>query len=199
MEIKSANFIISSPNYSAGPKDNKPEYAFIGRSNVGKSTLINFLTQRKNLAKTSTRPGKTKLINYFEINRAWYLTDLPGYGYAKTSKTERKTLVKIVEEYITKREPLICLFVLIDVRHEPLKIDVEMINWLGLNKIPFALVFTKTDKLTGQQLEKNIEVYKNELGNYWVELPRMFFTSALKKTGKEEILEYIEEINNTLN
>jgi GTP-binding protein len=198
VELKSANFITSAPNYLSGPRDNKPEYAFIGRSNVGKSTLINFLTRRKNLAKTSAKPGKTKLINYFEINNSWYLVDLPGYGYAKTSKKERKTLVKIVEDYIVNREPLICLFVLIDARHEPMKIDIDVINWLGFNKIPFVLVFTKTDKLTGPQLEKNIGVYKKELHNYWAELPKMFYTSALKKTGKEEILEYIEEVNNRL-
>lgn len=195
MHIKSAEFIISNTDYRKCPQDNKPEYAFIGRSNVGKSSLINMLTNHKKLAMTSSTPGKTLLINHFLINKEWYLVDLPGYGYARTGKTKRKELADIIESYILNRMQLINLFLLIDCRHEPLKIDIEFINWLGENEIPFSIVFTKADKISKTALEKNIDIYCNTLKEYWDELPPIFRTSSEKKQGRDEILDYISHMN----
>jgi GTP-binding protein len=172
-----------------------PEYAFIGRSNVGKSSLVNMLVGQKNLAKVSARPGKTQLINHFVINETWYLVDLPGYGYAKTSNSVKEKFQKLISEYILKRENLYCLFVLIDIRHEPQKIDVEFITWLGENQIPFALIFTKADKLGKVSAQKNIADYNNELKKLWDELPPYLISSSLEEIGKEEIIEFIEKIN----
>jgi GTP-binding protein len=195
MEVKSAKFIISNTDYKKCPSPSMPEYAFIGRSNVGKSSLINMLTNYSKLAKISGRPGKTQLINHFLINEKWYLVDLPGYGYAKVSKKERNKWQLFIQDYLLKRENLYCLFVLIDSRLEPQKIDLEFINWAGEKKIPFAIVFTKSDKLTKNKLESNLAVYQKELNKFWDELPVNFVTSAVVKTGREEILEYIDGIN----
>ena len=191
MDIKTAEFSLSAPMVSMCPKDTKPEYAFIGRSNVGKSSLINMLTNNKKLAKTSSTPGKTLLINHFIINKEWYLVDLPGYGYAKRSKKEVDKLDQMIRGYILQREQLVNVFVLVDIRLEPQKIDLEFIEWLGLSSIPFAIVFTKADKLT-------VEAYKNKLLETWEELPPMFLTSAEKKQGRDEVLDYIEQINKEL-
>ena len=180
------------------PKDNKPEYAFIGRSNVGKSSLINMLTNSKKLAKTSATPGKTILINHFIINNEWYLVDLPGYGFAKRSKTEIKKLEQMIEGYILQREQLVNVFVLVDVRLEPQKIDLEFIDWLGRSSIPFAIVFTKADKLSVPKVRQQVEAYKQTLLQTWEELPPLFITSAEKKQGRDEVLSYIEEINKQL-
>jgi GTP-binding protein len=195
MAIRSAKFIISSPSIEKCPKPTLPEYAFIGRSNVGKSSLINMLTGIKTLAKVSQTPGKTQIINHFMINDKWYLVDLPGYGFAKVSKTSREIFSKMITTYIENRESLHCLFVLIDSRLEPQKIDISFLNWLGNNEIPFAIIFTKTDKINLPTLEKNLEVYKQELLNHWEELPVIFTSSAVTKTGRESIIEYIEKIN----
>jgi GTP-binding protein len=195
MIIKSAEFVISNTEISKCPEPTKPEYAFIGRSNVGKSSLINMLTNNKKLAKTSGRPGKTQLINHFEINESWYLVDLPGYGYAKTSKMNRFKWTKFIEEYLTNRENLMNTFVLIDSRLEPQKIDQEFMNWLGHNQIPFSMVFTKTDKLSSSALQKNMAKYKKEMLKTWEELPPVFITSSESKLGKENLLNYIEEVN----
>ncbi|MDA3892888.1 MAG: ribosome biogenesis GTP-binding protein YihA/YsxC [Salinivirgaceae bacterium] len=195
MEVKSAKFIISNTDYKKCPSPSMPEYAFIGRSNVGKSSLINMLTNYSKLAKISGRPGKTQLINHFLINEKWYLVDLPGYGYAKVSKKERNKWQLFIQDYLLKRENLYCLFVLIDSRLEPQKIDLEFINWAGEKKIPFAIVFTKSDKLTNHKIESNLAVYQKELNKFWDELPVNFVTSAVVKTGREEILEYIDGIN----
>lgn len=195
MSIQSAKFISSSPNIKNCPKATLPEYAFIGRSNVGKSSLINMITGIKTLAKVSQTPGKTQLINHFLINEKWYLVDLPGYGYAKVSKTSRKLFSDIITDYIQKRENLYCLFVLVDSRLEPQKNDLEFINWLGRNQVPFALVFTKTDKINAPTLQNNIEVYKNEMLNQWEELPKIFTSSSVNRTGREDIIDFIEEIN----
>lgn len=194
MEIKRAEFVCSNTDYSKCPKSEKPEFAFIGRSNVGKSSLINRLTNRNKLAKVSGSPGKTQLINHFIINDSWYLVDLPGYGYAKVSKKSRETWGRFVKDYILKRENLFNLFVLVDSRHEPQKQDIEFINWLGQQAVPFSIVFTKTDKLSSQKVDKNLVVYKNELKKYWEEIPPVFLTSAEKGAGKEELLNYIEQI-----
>ncbi|MHB9142968.1 MAG: ribosome biogenesis GTP-binding protein YihA/YsxC, partial [Paludibacter sp.] len=175
-----------------------PEYAFIGRSNVGKSSLINMLCNRKDLAMTSSKPGKTLLINHFLINNNWHLVDLPGYGYATTGKKMREQLQEIIENYILNREQLTCLFVLVDSRHEPQKIDLEFMEWLGENGVPFALVFTKLDKLSHVKAIENTRAYKDKLTEQWEELPPIFLTSAEKFVGKEEILGYIEEINKSL-
>ena len=195
MEIKSAEFIISNAVVSKCPDTNNPEYAFIGRSNVGKSSLINMLTGRSKLAKTSDTPGKTMLINHFLINNEWYLVDLPGYGYAKRSKKDKDKLEVMISSYILKREQMINLFLLIDCRHEPQKIDLEFMEWLGENGVPFSIVFTKADKLGGGKLKQNISHYLKELKKQWEELPPYFITSSENKTGRQEILDYIEQIN----
>lgn len=198
MEIKSAEFTISAPVVTMCPQDTKPEYAFIGRSNVGKSSLINMLTNNKRLAKTSSTPGKTLLINHFVINKEWYLVDLPGYGFAKRSKKEVSRLDQMIRSYILQREQLVNVFVLVDVRLEPQKIDLEFIDWLGQSSVPFAIIFTKADKLTVNKVAQNVDAYKRKLLETWEELPPYFITSAEKRQGREEVLDYIEEINHTL-
>jgi len=198
MEIKKAEFTLSAPNVQMCPKDSKPEYAFIGRSNVGKSSLINMLCNNKKLAKTSATPGKTLLINHFIINREWYLVDLPGYGYAKRSKTEVKKLDQMIRGYILQREQLVNVFVLVDIRLEPQKIDLEFINWLGESSVPFAIVFTKADKLNIAKVRESVARYEKTLSETWEEMPKMFVTSSEKRTGKDEILEYIGTINEEL-
>ncbi|MBP5456963.1 MAG: YihA family ribosome biogenesis GTP-binding protein [Paludibacteraceae bacterium] len=195
MDIKSAEFIISNSEVYKCPKHNLPEYAFIGRSNVGKSSLINMLTERKDLAKTSSKPGKTLLINHFLINKNWFLVDLPGYGYAKVSKSELTKLDKIIKGYVMNRESLTNLFVLVDARLEPQKIDLEFIEFLGVNGIPFAIIFTKADKLSAGKLHANITAYRDKLYEQWEELPPIFVSSAETKMGREDILNYIESIN----
>ncbi len=194
--IKKAEFVISNTDLRKCPDPNRPEYAFIGRSNVGKSSLINMITGQKNLAKTSVRPGKTQLVNHFNIDDSWYLVDLPGYGYAKVSKTSKYKFQKLISDYIVKRENLYCLFVLVDSRHELQKIDSDFMMWLGEKNIPFAIVFTKTDKLGRSTLDKNISAYKKQMLQVWSELPTMFISSSEEGTGKEEILEFIYSINN---
>ena len=198
MIIKEAEFSLSAPTISLCPKDTKPEYAFIGRSNVGKSSLINMLCGRKNLAKTSATPGKTLLINHFIINKEWYLVDLPGYGYAKRSKKEIARLDQMIRSYILQRQQLVNVFVLIDIRLEPQKIDLAFIEWLGASSIPFSLVFTKADKLTAGKAKANLEGYKKTLEVTWEELPPIFVTSSEKRQGKEELLDYIDSINKSL-
>lgn len=198
MEIKSAEFVISNTDIKKCPTDGKPEYAFIGRSNVGKSSLINMLTEKKGLAKTSGKPGKTQLINHFLINDNWYLVDLPGYGYAKTSKKNRATWEKFISDYLTKRETLVNVFVLLDSRLEPQKIDLEFMNWCGEKQIPFSMVFTKIDKLSSSALQKNLARYKKEMLKYWEELPPVFVTSSTSAFGREKVLNYIEAINENL-
>ncbi len=198
MDIKTAEFSLSAPMVSMCPKDTKPEYAFIGRSNVGKSSLINMLTNNKKLAKTSATPGKTLLINHFIINKEWYLVDLPGYGYAKRSKTEVAKLDQMIRGYILQREQLVNVFVLVDIRLEPQQIDLEFIDWLGQSGVPFAIVFTKADKLTANKANQSVEVYKKKLLETWEELPPVFLTSAEKKQGRDEVLDYIEQINREL-
>ena len=198
MVIKSAEFVISNSQVSKCPTTGLPEYAFIGRSNVGKSSLINMLTGRKGLAMTSQKPGKTQLINHFIINDAWYLVDLPGYGYARLSKDGREKLKKMIEDYTLERKELICLFVLVDARHDPQKIDLEFIEWLGEEGVPFALVFTKADNLTKGKLAANIEGYKARLRQQWEELPPLFITSSEERLGREELLDYIDGINASL-
>ena len=198
MIIKKAEFVISNTDPSKCPNDGRPEYAFIGRSNVGKSSLINMLTGMKGLALTSSTPGKTQLINHFSINDAWYLVDLPGYGYAQRGKKGREKIREIIDAYLDEREELTCLFVLLDCRHEPQKIDMEFVNQLGESDIPFAIIFTKTDKISASKLNDNVTNYKNKLLETWEELPPFFFTSTLQKKGREEILDYIGEINETM-
>lgn len=195
MIIKSAEFLISNTDPAKCPQDNKPEYAFIGRSNVGKSSLINMLTGRKGLAMTSSTPGKTQLINHFIINDEWYLVDLPGYGYAQRGKKGREQISRIIENYLEKREQLTNLFVLIDCRHEPQKIDLEFMETLGENGIPFAIVFTKADKISNGKLKESIAAYSTKLLESWEELPPVFITSSEHKKGKEELLNYIDTIN----
>lgn len=199
MEIKQAEFSLSAPMVSMCPKDNKPEYAFIGRSNVGKSSLINMLTNNRKLAKTSSTPGKTLLINHFIINREWYLVDLPGYGYAKRSKKEVDKLDQMIRGYILQRKQLVNVFVLVDIRLEPQKIDLEFMEWLGLSSIPFSIVFTKADKLTPNKCRQAVETYKKTLSETWEEMPPMFVTSAEKKDGRDDVLDYIGQINISLN
>jgi GTP-binding protein len=199
MDIKEAKFIISNTDIKLCPTDGKPEYAFIGRSNVGKSSLINMITEKKDLAKTSGRPGKTQLINHFLINGDWYLVDLPGYGYAKASKTSRNQWEKFISEYLMKRETLINIFVLIDSRLEVQKIDLEFMTWCAEKQLPFSMVFTKIDKLSSSALQKNLAAYKKEMLKYWEELPPVFTTSAESKFGREKLLNYIEFINTELN
>ena len=198
MVIKSAEFVISNSQVSKCPTTGLPEYAFIGRSNVGKSSLINMLTGKKGLAMTSQKPGKTQLINHFIINGAWYLVDLPGYGYARLSKDGREKLKTMIEDYTLERKELVCLFVLVDSRHEPQKIDLEFIQWLGEEGVPFALVFTKADKLSKGRLAANLEAYKARLLEEWEELPPIFVTSSEQQLGRDELLSYIEGINTTL-
>ena len=198
MDIKNAFFTISAPNVSLCPKDNKPEYAFIGRSNVGKSSLINMLCNHKGLAKTSATPGKTLLINHFLINKEWYVVDLPGYGFAKRSKTERQKLDNMIRGYILQREQLVNVFVLIDIRHEQQAIDREFITWLGESGIPFSIVFTKADKLGPVKAQANATAWMDKLKDEWEELPPHFITSAEKKTGRDDVLDYIEGINREL-
>jgi len=198
MKIKEAVFIISNTDISKCPNDGRPEYAFIGRSNVGKSSLINMLTEKKNLAKTSGKPGKTQLINHFLINEEWYVVDLPGYGYAKTSKSNRAQWERFISDYLTKRKELINVFVLLDSRLEPQKIDLEFMNWCGEKEIPFSMIFTKIDKLSSSALQKNLAKYKKEMLKYWAELPPVFTTSSTSSFGREKILNYIENINNSL-
>ncbi len=195
MVIKSAEFIESNSVWNKCPKHNLPEYAFIGRSNVGKSSLINKLTQHKDLAKTSSKPGKTLLLNHFLINKNWYLVDLPGYGYAKISKDGRDKLEKMIKGYVLSREELVNLFVLVDSRLEPQKIDLEFFEFLGVNGVPFSIVFTKADKLSKGQTDKNIEGYKAKLLEQWEELPPIFVTSAETGVGCDELLDYIDAIN----
>lgn len=198
MEIKKSEYVISAPNYSLCPKDTKPEYAFIGRSNVGKSSLINMLCRHKGLAKTSATPGKTLLINHFIINNEWYLVDLPGYGYAKRSKSVQKKLEQMISGYILQREQLINLFVLIDVRHDQQKIDREFIDWLGESQVPFAIIFTKADKVSMTKARENAKKWMDTLKDTWEELPPYFITSSEKAIGRDEVLDYIDEINKTL-
>jgi len=195
MEISSAVFVISNTKLSGCPQDGMAEYAFIGRSNVGKSSLINMLTNVKDLAKTSSKPGKTLLINHFLINNAWYIVDLPGYGYAKISKKMREDLHKMITDYVLKREQLACLFVLIDSRIEAQEIDLEFMEFLGESGVPFAIVFTKTDKITQAEVGSNIRKYKEKLLLTWEEVPPIFITSSEKKRGRKEILQYIDDIN----
>ncbi|MDW7695298.1 ribosome biogenesis GTP-binding protein YihA/YsxC [Flammeovirgaceae bacterium SG7u.111] len=198
MKINSATFIGSYPKMEACPKSGLPEYAFIGRSNVGKSSLINALTDRKKLAKISGTPGKTQLINYFTINDSWYLVDLPGYGWAKVSKKMRDSFDEMIRTYISKREGLICTFVLVDIRHSPQKVDMEFMEWMGENQLPFYIVFTKADKLSAKGAENAVEKYKKEFLETWEEMPRHFITSAEKKIGVNEVLDAVEEINKSL-
>ena len=198
MEVKSAVFIISNTDVRKCPEGTLPEYAFIGRSNVGKSSLINMLTNHKGLAMTSQKPGKTQLINHFLINDKWYLVDLPGYGFAQRGKTGRENIRKIIENYILEREQLTNLFVLIDCRHEPQKIDLEFMEWLGENGIPFSVIFTKTDKVSKGKLAENIEIYRNKMFETWEELPPFFVSSSEKKEGREEVLDFIHKINERL-
>lgn len=198
MVIKSAEFVISNSRVEKCPTTGLPEYAFIGRSNVGKSSLINMLTARKGLAMTSQKPGKTQLINHFIINDAWYLVDLPGYGYARLGKDSRDSLRRMIEDYVLERKELVLLFVLLDCRHDPQKIDLEFIQWLGEEGVPFALVFTKADKLSKGRLAANVEAYKAKLREEWEELPPIFVTSSEERVGRDELLGYIEEINTTL-
>lgn len=198
MEIKSAEFIISNTKVDLCPKGDLPEYAFIGRSNVGKSSLINMLTRKPKLAMTSATPGKTLLINHFLINKQWYLVDLPGYGYAARGKKQVEKIQKIIEDYILQREQLVNLFVLIDIRHDPQKIDLEFIEWLGENGVPFSIIFTKADKLSGGKAKANVNAYMEKLSEQWEELPLHFTSSSENKTGRDEILNYIESINSSL-
>ena len=199
MEIVHASYLISSPSVDKCPKADRPEYAFIGRSNVGKSSLINLLTNKKELAKISSSPGKTQLINHFTVEssdkKQWYLVDLPGYGYAKRSQSQRKTWKKMIEEYIKKRENLYNLFVLIDSRHEPQKLDLQFVNQLGAWQIPFAIVFTKADKSTQKEVAANVKHFLNQLSDTWEELPPHFVTSAIKRTGSKQMLNFIAELN----
>ena len=198
MLIKEAVFVVSNTDHKLSPADGMPEYAFIGRSNVGKSSLINMLTGNKKLAKTSGTPGKTQLINHFLINKEWYLVDLPGYGYAKVSKKERAKFEVFISEYLMQRETLMNVFVLIDCRLEPQLIDVEFMNWCGSKQIPFCIVFTKLDKVSSSVLGKNMAKYKKEMLKHWDEIPPVFTTSSESALGKEKILNYIEQINQSL-
>lgn len=198
MDIKSAEFVISNTDYKKCPDSRLPEFAFIGRSNVGKSSLINMLTNKKGLAMTSSKPGKTLLINHFIINNNWHLVDLPGYGYATTGKKMREQLKDIIDNYILYREQLTSVFLLIDSRHEPQEIDIEFMQWLGENGIPFSIVFTKLDKLSNSRVRLNLDAYKSKLQEQWEELPPIFQTSSEKYVGKDELLNYIESIIKSL-
>ncbi len=198
MIITKAEFIISNSDVSKCPKEILPEYAFIGRSNVGKSSLINMLTNNKNLAKTSGKPGKTQLINHFKINNNWFLVDLPGYGYARVSKSTKKVFQKFITQYFEKRKQLILAFVLVDIRHEPQTIDVDFMQWLGENQIPFAIIFTKADKLKPEAIKRNVATYRQKMLDFWEEMPSYFVTSSSNRMGKEEVLAYIDRINQSL-
>lgn len=198
MEIKQATFVMSNSDVKKCPPQLFPEYAFIGRSNVGKSSLINRLTNHKGLAKTSGRPGKTQLINHFLINKEWFLVDLPGYGYARVSKTTKQIFQKFITNYFKQRKQLVCAFVLVDIRHEPQKIDIEFMQWLGENAIPFCIVFTKADKLKPAVIEENVQIYTQKLLEFWTEMPPYFITSSTSGLGKEILLQYIGNINKNL-
>ncbi|WP_288207767.1 ribosome biogenesis GTP-binding protein YihA/YsxC [uncultured Parabacteroides sp.] len=198
MEIKSAEFVISNTDVKKCPAGNFPEYAFIGRSNVGKSSLINMLTGKKGLAMTSQKPGKTLLINHFMINDNWFLVDLPGYGFAQRGKEGRENIQRIIEDYILEREQLTNLFVLLDCRHEAQKIDLEFMEWLGENGVPFSIIFTKIDKISKGRLKENLKAYQDKLLETWEELPPILLSSSEKKEGREEILNYIDDINKSL-
>jgi GTP-binding protein len=195
MKIKTAKFVISNTDVSKCPKERIPEYAFIGRSNVGKSSLINMLTNHKKLAKISGKPGKTQLINHFLINDNWFLVDLPGYGYAKVSKSKRKSFQDFIKDYFLQREQLVCSFILVDSRHEPQKIDLEFMQFLGENGIPFCIVFTKADKMGNTKLQKNLITYKNKILESWESVPTHFVTSSETSMGKEDVLKFIEQAN----
>ena len=195
MNVAHAEFVVSNTKVDLCPKTNLPEYAFIGRSNVGKSSLINMLCNKKKLAKTSSRPGKTQLINHFLINKKWYLVDLPGYGYARASKTQKKTFQKFIIDYFTKRKELVSAFLLIDIRHNPQPIDMDFLRWLGENFIPFSIVFTKADKIKEKDLERKVSDYLLKLKEEWESLPQYFVTSSEKKLGQESILNYIKQTN----
>lgn len=198
MKIKSVSFVKSSAKIEQCPNDGRIEYAFVGRSNVGKSSLINYLTDKKKLALTSGNPGKTRLINHFIINDDWYLVDLPGYGYAKVSKKERSKFEGMIKGYLEKRSSLACLFLLIDIRHDPFDADIEFINWLGERSVPFVLVFTKADKISTRIVDESVEKYNNKLLESWESLPQSFVTSSSKKIGKEALLKFIDETNSSL-
>lgn len=198
MDIVKAEFVVSNATVEKCPKPDRYEYAFIGRSNVGKSSLINMLTNNNKLAKTAARPGKTQLINHFLINDMWYMVDLPGYGYARTSETARRQFEKMIRDYILKRENLVCLFVLIDSRLEPQKIDLEFMEWLGENGVPFVMIFTKADKLSATQRLKCIDDYHKVMLETWETTPMAFMTSSEKRLGREEVLDYIDELNRTV-
>lgn len=198
MNVAHAEFVVSNTRVENCPKSKLPEYAFIGRSNVGKSSLINMLCNRKRLAKTSSRPGKTQLINHFLINKNWHLVDLPGYGYARVSKSQKKTFQKYIVDYFRKRKELVSAFILIDIRHEAQSIDLEFIRWLGENLIPFAIVFTKSDKLKKELVEKKVSLYLELLKKEWEELPLHFVTSSEKGWGRESLLNYIDKVNQSL-
>jgi|TARA_B100000767_G_scaffold265139_1_gene280849 GTP-binding protein len=198
MLVKSAEFITSNSDVAKCPKDRFPEYAFIGRSNVGKSSLINMLMQRKKLAKTSGRPGKTQLINHFLINKNWYLVDLPGYGYARVSKSSKKVFQKFITKYFEKREQMVLAFVLVDCRLEPQPIDLEFMQWMGESQVPFSIIFTKADKLKPNALKKNIETYKQKMLEVWEEMPQHFITSASNTQGREELLGFLGNLNNEI-
>lgn len=198
MEIKAAQFVISNTDISKCPQDSKPEYAFIGRSNVGKSSLINMLTNKRGLAMTSSTPGKTVLINHFLINDEWYLVDLPGYGYVKRGKSGREKIQDIIEKYIMERLQLTSLFVLLDCRLEPQQIDLDFMEWLGEHEVPFSIIFTKNDKISKSKLAENITYYKEKLMETWEELPPIFLSSSEHRKGREEILDYIDNINKSL-
>lgn len=198
MEIKSAEFVISNADVKKCPADGRVEYAFIGRSNVGKSSLINMLTRNKKLAMTSATPGKTLLINHFLINKSWYLVDLPGYGFAQRNKKTQEKITKIIEDYILTREQMANLFLLIDIRLEPQKIDLEFMEWLGENGIPFAIVFTKADKLTNGKNKSNVQKYLAKIKQSWEELPPYFITSSESRLGRDELLDYIDQINKSI-
>ena len=198
MDIVKAEFVVSNATVEKCPKPDRYEYAFIGRSNVGKSSLINMLTNNKKLAKTAVRPGKTQLINHFLINDMWYMVDLPGYGYARTSETARRQFEKMIRDYILKRENLVCLFVLIDSRLEPQKIDLEFMEWLGENGVPFVMIFTKADKLSATQRLKCIDDYHKVMLETWETTPMAFMTSSEQRLGREEVLDYIDELNRTV-
>ena len=198
MQIKTAEFIVSNQEVFKCPNNQIPEYAFIGRSNVGKSSLINMLTNQKRLAKTSGRPGKTQLINHFLINKEWLLVDLPGYGYARVSKSAKKIFQKFITTYFKERKQLVSAFVLVDIRHEPQSVDLAFMQWLGEYEIPFSIIFTKADKLRPKAIEKHIQSYKNKLLEFWEEMPNYFTTSSTNYLGKEALLNYISGVNNEL-
>lgn len=196
MKINTAEFIVSNSDAAKCPKDLIPEYAFIGRSNVGKSSLINMLTGRNSLAKTSGRPGKTQLINHFKINNNWHLVDLPGYGYARVSKSTKQVFQKFITDYFEKREQLVCAFVLVDIRHDAQKIDVEFINYLGEAEVPFCIIFTKADKISKGKQQQHVAAYRKQIiAAGWEEMPQHFITSSEDATGREELLAYIDEVN----